>query len=112
MTTHQLNARALTPDAEAQPFSLSNAWQWAARTLNHAATNEIECAMMATFLEVVNQAFVQKYGRQGRKIVDLATGVEWTGEIKGPAVGRLGIMREEFYRNGRIGEDGFGAFVP
>jgi len=112
MTTHQLSARALTPDAQAQPFPLSNAWQWAALTLNHMAASEIECAMMATFLEVGSQAFVQRYGRQGRKIVDLATRGEWIGGIKGPAVGRLEIMREEFSRNGRIGEEGFGAFVP
>ena len=112
MTTHQLNAKALTQDAEERPFPLSNAWRWASRTLNHRATNEIECAMMATFLEVVNVTFVQRYGRQGRKIVEVATGGEWTGEVRGPAVGRLEIMREEFYKNGRIGEEGFGAFVP
>ena len=112
MTTHILNTRALTPDSAAQPFPLSNAWRWAARTLNHSATNEIECAMMATFLEVGNRAFVAKYGRQGRKIVDVATGDEWIGAIRGPAPGRLEIMREEFLRNGRIGEEGFGAFVP
>ena len=112
MTTHRLNPRALDQESEQHPFPLSNAWKWAARTLNHPARNEIECAMMATFLEVVNQPFIQKYGRQGQKIVLLAVGKKWVGEIKGPAVGRLEIMKEEFMRTGRIGEAGFGAFVP
>jgi nucleoporin GLE1 len=112
MTTHQLNPRALNQDSEVRPFPLSHAWRWAARTLNHGATNEIECAMMAMFLEVANIQFLQRYGRQARKVVELAVGGEWVGEIRGPAVGRLEIMRDEFHRNGRIGEEGYGAFVP
>jgi nucleoporin GLE1 len=112
MTTHQLNPRALNQDAEAHPFPLKNAWRWTARTLNHQATSEIECAMMATFLEVANQQFLRRYGRQGQKIVHLAVGGQWVNGIRGPAVGRLEIMRDEFQRTGRIGEEGFGAFVP
>lgn len=111
MTTHQLNPKALDRDAQ-NPFPLANAWRWVSRTLNHRATNQIECAMMATFLEVVNQQFLRTYGRQGQKIVRLATGGQWIGGIRGPAVGRLEIMRDEFYRTGRIGDEGFGAFVP
>ncbi len=113
MTTHQLNPRAISQDAETgHPFPLGNAWRWAARTLNHQATSEIECAMMATFLEVVNQQFVRAYRRQGQKVVNLAVGGQWVAGIRGPAVGRLEIMRDEFQRTGRIGEEGFGAFVP
>ena len=108
MTTHRLNAK----EATSNPFPLANAWKWAARTLNHPATSEIECAMMATFLEVVNQQFVPTYGRQGQKLVNLAVGGRWVGAIRGPAVGRLEITREEFQTTGRIGELGFGAFVP
>jgi len=112
MSTHRLNPRAPDQESEGHPFPLSNAWRWVARTLNHEATNEIECAMMATFLEIVSQSFIQKYGRQGQKIVQLAVGGKWVGQIRGPAAGRLEIMREEFQRTGRIGEEGFGAFVP
>ena len=112
MTTHRLNPRAISQDAEVHPFPLGNAWRWAARTLNHQATNEIECAMMATFLEVVNQQFLPVYRRQGYKLITLAVSGHWTGGIRGPAVGRLEIMRDEFQRTGRIGEQGFGSFVP
>ena len=112
MTTHELNPKALGQDAQVQPFPIAYAWRWAARTLNHQATNEIECAMMATFLEVVNQQFLRAYKRQGQKIVRLAVSEQWIGGIKGPAAGRLEIMRDEFLRVGRIGEEGFGAFVP
>jgi len=112
MTTHRLNPRAPDQESEGHPFPLSESWRWAARTLNHPAANEIECAMMATFLEVTNQAFVQKYQRQGQKIVRLAVSRLWTGEIRGPAVGRLEIMKEEFQRTGKIGTEEFGRFVP
>jgi nucleoporin GLE1 len=112
MTTHRLNPRAGDQDSEGHPFPLSQAWRWAARTLNHPATNETECAIMATFLEVTNQPFLRKYGHQGRKIVHLAVNGKWTGEIRGPAAGRLEVMRDEFQKNGRIGEEGFGEFVP
>ena len=64
ITTHQLNPRAISRDAKVHPFPLANAWRWAARTLNHQATSEIECAMMATFLEVVNQQFLRTNGTQ------------------------------------------------
>ena len=111
MTTHRLNPRV--PDQEADhPFPLSKAWRWAARTLNHTARNEVECAMMATFLEVTNQAFITNYKLQALKIVRLAVGGEWTDGITGPAVGRLQIMNDEFSRTARIGEENFGAFVP
>src|SRR5277367_800315 len=89
MTTHRLNPRSISQDAELHPFPLANAWRWAARTLNHQATNEIECAMMATFLEVVNQQFIPTYRRQGHKLVTLAVSERWTGGIRGPAAGRL-----------------------
>jgi nucleoporin GLE1 len=112
MTTHQLSSKALDRSTQMDPFPLTNAWRWASRILNHRATNEIECAIMATFLEVVNQKFLRTYGQQGQKIVRLATSKQWIGEIRGPAVGRLEIMKDEFQRNGRIGEEGFGAFVP
>jgi nucleoporin GLE1 len=112
LTTHQLNPRVLGQDADANPFPIANAWRWAARTLNHYAVTEIECAMMATFLEVVNQHFLKRYGRQGRKVVWLAVEGHWVNGIRGPAVGRLEIMRDEFRRKGRIGEEGVGAFVP
>lgn len=113
MTTHQLSTKAVSQHTDtAQPFPLANAWRWAARTLNHQATSEIECAMMATFLEVVNQRFVRAYRRQGQKLVNLAVGGQWVAGIRGPAVGRLEIMRDEFQRTGRIGEEGFGEFVP
>ena len=112
MTTHQLNPTAMGQDAELNPFPLANAWRWAARTLNHKASNEIECAMMATFLEVASEPFVRTYRQQGQKLVNLAVSEQWFGKIRGPAVGRLGIMRDEFQRTGRVGEDGFGAFVP
>lgn len=112
MTTHQLNPKALTHEADVQPFPMANAWRWVARTLNHPATNEIECAMMATFLEVGNQDFLRMYKRQAQKIVNLAVSAQWIGGIRGPAAGRLEIMRDEFHRTGRIGEEGFGAFVP
>jgi nucleoporin GLE1 len=112
MTTHRLNPRAVDQESEGHPFPLSNAWRWAAHTCNHSATCEIECAIMATFLEVTNQPFLRKYGRQGQKIVRLAINGKWSGEIRGPAAGRLEIMRDEFQRMGRIGEEGFGAFVP
>jgi nucleoporin GLE1 len=112
MTTHQLNPRAVSQDAETHPFPLKNAWLWAARSLNHQATCEIECAMMATFLEVVNQQFLRTYRRQGQKLINLAVSGQWAGGIRGPAVGRLEIMRDEFRRTGKIGEEGFGAFVP
>ena len=112
MTTHRLNPQALNQGVELNPFPLSNAWKWASRTLSHHATNEIECAMMATFLEVVNQVFMATYKRQGLKVVRLAVSDRWIREIKGPATGRLEIMRDEFLRSGRIGEEGFGSFVP
>src|SRR5271170_5190483 len=112
MTTHQLNPKALNQEAESNPFPLAYAWRWAARTLNHQSTGEIECAMMATFLEVVNQHLLRTYGRQGQKIVSLAVTQQWAAGIRGPAAGRLEIMREEIQRTGRIGEEGFGAFVP
>ena len=112
MTTHQLNPRAVNQSSEADPFPLSFAWRWAARTLNHRATGEVECALMATFLEVVNQSFLKRYGRQGQKIVRLAVGSEWSNGLRGPAAGRLEIMRDEFQRTGRIGDEGFGSFVP
>jgi nucleoporin GLE1 len=109
MTTHQLNPRATTQE---NPFPISFAWRWAARTLNHQATSEIECAMMATFLEVASQFIVKVYKRQGHKIVRLAFDGRWIGAIKGPAVGRLEVMKDEFLKSGRIGEENFGAFVP
>jgi len=112
MTTHRLNPKAPSQEAEEHPFPLSNAWRWAARTLNHRARNEIECAMMATFLEVGSRAFLQNYERQGRKIILLAVSEQWIGGMKGPAVGRLEIMKEDFQRTGKVGEEGFGAFVP
>ena len=112
MTTHQLSPKALGHEADVQPFPMAYAWRWVARTLNHPATNEIECAMMATFLEVVNQHFLRTYKRQAQKIVSLAVSAQWIRGIRGPAVGRLEIMRDEFQRTGRIGEEGFGAFVP
>ncbi len=108
MTTHKLPGK----EAEGNPFPLSFAWRWAARTLNHQAGSEIECAMMATFLEVVNEEFISTYKKQGAKIVKLAVSSQWVGSLRGPAVGRLEIMGEEFQRNGRIGDEGFGAFVP
>jgi nucleoporin GLE1 len=110
MTTHKLNPQALSQGVD--PFSLSNAWRWVSRTLSHQATNEIECAMMATFLEVVNQVFLVTYKRQGVKVVRLAVSERWIGGIRGPAAGRLEIMRDEFLRRGMIGEEGFGSFVP
>jgi nucleoporin GLE1 len=112
MTTHRLNPQALNQGVESHLFQLSNGWRWASRTLSHQATNEIECAMMATFLEVVNQVFLATYKRQGMKIVRLAVSERWIGGIRGPAAGRLEIMREEFLRRGMIGEEGFGSFVP
>jgi nucleoporin GLE1 len=112
MTTHKINPKAPTQEAENHPFPLFNAWRWAARTLQHQARCEIECAIMATFLEVVNQTFVRTYGRQGRKLVALVVSGSWTVGMKGPAVGRLEIMGEEFQRTGRIGGEGFGAFGP
>jgi nucleoporin GLE1 len=112
MTTHQLNPKAADQESGGNLFPLKYAWRWAARTLNHPAINEIECAMMATFLEVVNLQFIRTYRRQGQKVVNLAVGGQWIGAIRGPAVGRLEIMRDEFQRTGRIGEEGFGAFVP
>src|SRR5579859_4209014 len=63
MTTHRLNPKAPSQETENNPFPLSNAWRWAARTLSHPATGEIECAMMATFLEVVTEKFLQNYKR-------------------------------------------------
>lgn len=108
MTTQKMPAK----ESEGNPFPLSFAWRWAARTLNHQAKSEIECAMMATFLEVANEQFLATYKRQGTKMVNLAVGGQWVGELRGPAVGRLEIMRDEFQRKGRIGEEGFGAFVP
>lgn len=112
LTIHRINPKVSTQEAENHPFPMANAWRWVARMVSHPARNEIECAMMATFLEVVNQMFVRTYGRQARKVVMLAVGIEWTGDIRGPAVGRLEIMGEEFQRTGRIGEEAFGAFVP
>jgi nucleoporin GLE1 len=112
MTTHRLNPRSPDQESEEHPFPLSNAWKWAARTLNHPASDEIECAMMATFLEVASQSFIRKYARQAQKIVHLALSEKWIGGIRGPAVGRLEIMKDEFGRTGSIGQEGFGAFVP
>jgi len=108
MTTHKMPAK----ESEGNPFPLSFAWRWAARTLNHRARSEIECAMMATFLEVANEQLLLTYKRQGSKVVNLAVSGQWLGELRGPAIGRLEIMRDEFKRKGRIGEEGFGAFVP
>jgi nucleoporin GLE1 len=109
LTTHTLNAKAGIPT----PYPLSFAWRWAARSLNHPAGGEIEAAMMATFLEVTNQALVNGYGRQAYKLVRVAVGGEWVAAVvKGPARGRLEVMGDEFSRTGRIGEEGFGAFVP
>jgi nucleoporin GLE1 len=110
MGTHQLNPKTLTNDNN--PFPLAYAWRWIARALNHRATGDVECALMATFLEVVNEALLKRYGRQAQKIVRLAVGGEWSNGLRGPAAGRLEIMREEFGRTGRVGEDGFGSFVP
>ena len=111
MTTHTLTAKATAADGNNRPFPLSNAWRWAARILNHKATSEIECAMMATFLEVANQHILMTYQRQGQKLVALAVDKSWVGQIGGPAVGRLEIIRDEFYRKGKYGEDDFGGFV-
>ena len=112
MTTHQLNPRAVA-GTELSPYGLANAWRWAARCLNHVASGEIEVAMMATFLEVANQALLRGYGRQAVKLVRVAFREEWSRQVeKGPARGRLEIMRDEFERVGRIGEEGFGGFVP
>ena len=108
ITTQKMPAK----EAEGNPFPLSFAWRWAARTLNHQATSEIECAMMATFLEVANEQFISTYKRQGSKLINLAISGQWVGQLRGPAIGRLEIMRDEFQRTGRIGEEGFGAFVP
>ena len=82
--------------------------------MNHVAGNEIEIAMMATFLEVGNQALLRIYKRQAVKLVRTAVGGEWVGVgiARGPATGRLEIMKDEFERVGRIGEEGFGSFVP
>jgi nucleoporin GLE1 len=112
MTTHSLTAKATTSNGENCPYPLHNAWRWAARALNQTATNEIECAIMATFLEVVNQHLLRKYKRQGVKIIALAVDQAWIGDIKGPAVSRLEIMRDEFRKSRRIGEEDFGEFVP
>jgi hypothetical protein len=68
--------------------------------------------MMATFLEVASEQFLSTYKRQGSKLVNVAISGQWVGELRGPAIGRLEIMRDEFQRTGRIGEEGFGAFVP
>jgi nucleoporin GLE1 len=109
LTTHTLSAKAGIPT----PYPLSFAWRWAARSLNHPAGGEIEAAMMATFLEVTNQALVKGYGRQAYKLVRVAVGGEWVAAVvKGPARGRLEVMGDEFSRTGRIGEEGFGVFVP
>jgi len=109
MSTHELPK---TQESPVHPFPVSYAWRWAARTLNHPARNEIECAMMATFLEVVNQKLLRVYGRQARKVISLAVSQQWIGQLRGPAVGRLEIMRDEFAKKGKIGDDDFGAFVP
>ena len=112
MTTHQLNPRAVA-GMELTPYGLANAWRWAARCLNHVASGEIEVAMMATFLEVANQALLKVYGRQAVKLVTVALGEEWSRQVeRGPATGRLEVMKDEFQRTGRIGEEGFGGFVP
>jgi len=109
LTTHTLSAKAGTPS----PYPLSYAWRWAARSLNHPAGGEIEAAMMAAFLEVTNQALLKGYGRQAQKLVRVALGGEWVAAVvRGPATGRLEVMADEFARTGRIGEDGFGGFVP
>jgi len=112
MTTHQLSPRAVA-GTELTPYGLANAWRWVARCLNHVAGGEIEVAMMATFLEVANQAILRVYGRQAVKLVMVALGEEWSRQVeRGPAKGRLEIMKDEFERTGRIGEEGFGSFVP
>jgi nucleoporin GLE1 len=109
LTTHTLSAKAATPS----PYPLSFAWRWAARSLNHPAGGEIEAAMMATFLEVTNQVLVKEYGRQAYKLLSVAVGREWVALVgKGPARGRLEVMADEFSRTGKVGEEGFGAFVP
>ena len=108
-TTNRLPASPASPSSH--PYPLLHAWKWAARILRHTCRSEIEAGMMATFLEVVNQAFLKEYGKQGRKVVSLAVG-EWRGEVRGPNAGRLEIMGEEFMRMGRIGEAGYGEFVP
>ncbi|KAK9469103.1 GLE1-like protein-domain-containing protein [Lipomyces arxii] len=89
------------------PYPLYHSWTFISRTLNIAPANltNVHFAVIASWWEIVSQRFLDAYGIQGHKMLNLA----WdkctvaVSDKRYPAAARLRIMGEQWLKTGKTG---------
>ncbi|CCG84581.1 protein of unknown function [Taphrina deformans PYCC 5710] len=95
-------------ELKSSPYNISNGWKFLARLVNSSITDEelrnVAFAMVSSFMEIAGKSLVQRYGNQGRKLLQVTA--LWVGpDMKGANASRLRILLEEYLTTGKIGLD-------
>lgn len=87
------------------PYPISNSWRFIARHLNRDTTTltNTDFAVVAAWWEVASDRFLQAYGKQGAKLLNLVWD-NWTTSCKDkqyPAAARLRLLGEDWVNSGK-----------
>ena len=79
----------------------SRLWIWVAEMLNATPRSDIAYTIMSTYFDIAGQSFVELYGRQARKCIEIAFG-PWAKDGQGPRWSRFMVVGED-WKDGGLG---------